>query len=221
MATFNELQLDIADRMNLSSDDALARIFREINTRYRRVTSSLGLDASRRVVRTADATIGERDLTFSSMEHLEAVYIEVNGENKPLKEITHTEMLTEPLVGEPPSKYAVTSITATSVTVTVNCVPTTAFTLVAVGLNVSETLAGVADSPAIPESFHDILIYGVLADEYRKKEKFDLMRESELVYEQRLADLRMFLAKSAFLEITQGKHAAVRRNPFNRLGPSM
>ena len=219
MATFNELQLDIADRMSLSADDALARIFREINTRYRRVTSSLGLDATRRVVRSASATIGNRDVTFGSIEKLEAVYVTVSGKDKPLEQVTNTEMLTEALVGEPPTKFAVKSVASTSVTVTLNCEPTTDFDLNATGLNVSETLAGVADSPAIPESFHDILIYGVLADEYRKKEKFDLMRESEQVYEQRLSDLRMFMAKSAFLDVTQGKHSP--RNTWRyRVGPT-
>jgi hypothetical protein len=47
----------------------------------------------------------------------------------------------------------------------------------------------------------------VLADEYRRKEKSDYVKEQEELFEKRLSDLRMFIAKSAYLQNYRGKHA--------------
>jgi hypothetical protein len=48
-------------------------------------------------------------------------------------------------------------------------IPQAAFTLQADGYERADTLTG-SQEPAFRESFHDILIEGVLADEYRKLE---------------------------------------------------
>lgn len=107
---------------------------------------------------------------------------------------------------EPPTKFSIFSVTQTGVTIMLDCNPTTTFTLYAQGVADTTSLSN-NDSPAFPESFHDVLIHGVMADEYRKMEKREYSRESEMEFERRLSDLRMFLAKSAYLEIYAGKTA--------------
>lgn len=203
--TLNEMTQHIADAMNLSSPEALARIARNINVRYKRVTSAVGLVTTRREEASMLVTIGNRDVTFTGIEKVDVVFRKVGTKAYPLTEITDDEMLVEPLRDEPPTKFSVFSIAPRAVTVRLNCVPTTAFTLYTHGLADVSTLSN-NDSPAFSESFHDILIQGVLADEYRKKEKPNEARECEHYYEQRLSDLKMHIAKSAYLELYAGKH---------------
>jgi len=204
--TLNEMTLHIADALNLSSAEAKARIARNINTRYKRVTSAIGLAPSRREEVSKVATIGNRYITFSGVEKLESVYRKVGTKHIMLDEITHDEMLELSVRTEPPTKYAVFSITQTGITLMIDCSPTTAFTLYAASVADTTSLSN-NDSPAFPESFHDVLIHGVMADEYKKMEKLDYARDCEQDYERRLSDLRMFLAKSAYLEIYAGKRA--------------
>lgn len=203
--TLNEMTQHIADAMNLSSPDSVARIARTINVRYKRVTSAIGLVTSRREEISQTATIGSRYITFSGAEKLDAIYRKVGTKNILLDEITHDEMLDTSPRDEPPTKFSVFSVAPRSVTIMVDCTPTTQFTLYAAVLADLTTLSN-NDSPAFPESFHDILIHGVMADEYRKKEKPQEARESEMYFEQRLSDLKMFLAKSAYMDVYPGKH---------------
>lgn len=204
MATLHELTLEVMDRLNLSSPEAAARIVRELNTRYKRVTSSIGLVTSRRAPITQAATIGNRDVTFSAIEKIDNVYRKVGTKNILLDEITFEEMIDADIVTDPPTKYCIVNVLPTSVKIRLNSVPATGFNLYADGLASALNLAG-DDSPAFPESYHDILVYGAMADEYKKMEKFDLAKDSEADFENRLSDLRMFIAKSAFLDIYQGK----------------
>lgn len=222
MPSFNELLLDVSSRLNLTSDEARARVFREINMRHRRATSSVGLAPTRRGTRSVNATIDNRNVIFG-LEKIEAVMYPRNPgavDNQPdvLDEITRDEMITEPIKGEPPTKYAIDTTGPISTTIIINAIPQTTFELQAIGLTTAETLAGVADSPDFPESYHDILVWGALADEYRKMDKHGPAREMEFEYKRRLSELRMFIAKSAYLEIYQNKLNEDRRHhPLNRL----
>lgn len=201
--TFAEIVQDVMDRLNLTSEEAAERITREVGQAYRRVTSSIGLITSRRTRVTATTTSGSRDLTFSGIEKVEVVGRTVAGTDRLLQELTYDEMLVEPLVSGAPTKYAVKTTTASSVTVTLN---STAGGILLFAEAVAKTDRVAPDAePAFPESFHDVLIYAVLADEFRKMEETTLLREALAQYEARLSDLRMFLAKSAYLEIAQGK----------------
>lgn len=195
----------IAEAMNLSNPESIARIARNINVRYKRVTSAIGLITTRREEVSQTATIGSRFMTFNGLEKLDVVFRKVGTKNYTLEEITNDEMLEANLRDEPPLKFSVFSVAPQSVTIKLDCIPTTAFTLFAHGLADTSTLSN-NDSPAFPESFHDILIHGVMADEYRKKEKPAESRESEVYYEQRLSDLKMFIAKSAYLELYSAKN---------------
>lgn len=203
--TLNEMVSYIADQVNLTNPEAKARISRTVNVRYKRVTSSIGLIPTRREEASKAATIGNRYLTFTGIEKLDVVFRKVGTTNKLLDELTDDEMLKESLVDEPVTKFSIFSLAPNSVTIWMNCTPVTAFTLYAHGLADASTLSG-NDTPAFPESFHDILIHGALADEYRRKENKELSKDSELEYERRLSDLRMFIAKSAYLEIYNNKN---------------
>lgn len=204
--TLNEMVSYIADQVNLTNPEAKARIARTVNVRYKRVTSSIGLIPTRREEASKAATIGDRYITFTNIEKLDVVFRKVGTKNVVLDEITDDEMLKESLVDEPATKYSIFSVAPSSVTLRLNCVPVTEFVLYAHGLADASTLSG-NDSPAFPESFHDILIHGALADEYRRKEHKESAKESEMDFERRLSDLRMFIAKSAYLKIYNSKNA--------------
>lgn len=203
--TADEIIAHALDALNLSSPEATLRIGRTLNVRYKRVTSAIGLITSRRAPLTKVATIGSSDFTFSGVEHLDIVYRKVGTRNYTLKEVTYDEVLAMLPRAEPPRHYAVKTVAAQTITITTDCVPTTAFTLYASGLAILPTLSGIA-SPAFPESYHDVLIHGILADEYRKLEKEPYAQAAERDYENRLSDLKMFLAKSAYLDNYAGKH---------------
>lgn len=204
--TVSELVAHVADEVNQSNPEALARITRQLNKRYKQVTSAIGLMPTRREEVSKTATIGNRFITFSGIEKLEVVYRKVGTANVILEEITNDEMVDTSPRAQPPTKYSIFSITPTTVTLWLDCTPSTTFTLYAQGLADVTTLTG-TNSPAIPESFHDILIYGACADEYRRKEKTELAAEAEKNFERRLSDLKMFLAKSAYLDVHRGKTA--------------
>lgn len=203
--TYGEIVKDVMDRLGLSSNDSAERITRTLQLRYKRVTSSIGLVTSRRTRVSEAATIGNRDMTFDGIEKIDAVIRVVGNKTYTLTELTNDEMLVAPVRDEPPQNFCVRTQTPTTVTVRLDCVPSTGFTLYAEGLASISRLAPDAE-PAFAESFHDILIYGVMADEYRRKEMFDFMQDAEQNYESRLSDLKMFIAKSAYMENYQGKY---------------
>lgn len=202
--TFDEIVAEVMDRLNLTSDSATTRVGREVNDRYRRLTSSIGLETSRKIVADGIATIGSRYITFSGIEKLFNVIDRSSGKDILLDEMTVDEMHAAPLVTQPPHNYAINRMGATSVEIYVDCVPTTGFTLYGDAMGNVVNMQDV-DEPEIPESFHDILVFGAMADEYRKMEKVQLMSDAESNYERRLSDLRMWIAKSGYLDIYQSK----------------
>lgn len=210
---FEELIQETMERLNLSSDEARSRIGREINSRYRRATSSIGMETSRRTTVTKTATIGNRTMTFSGIEKIIAVIDKSGGSGHDvvLSQVTFDEMHNLPLKKQPPRHYAVTNTHAQTVDIYMDCTPTTAFTLYADGHISLTTLAG-GTAPDFPESFHDILIFGAMADEYRKMEKLQFARDCEADYERRLSDLRMWIAKSAYTTLYAGKNKDTTRS---------
>lgn len=204
--TMNELVEVISEDLSTPSQDAKTRIGHQLNTRYKQITSSIGLSPTRREQLTAVATIGNRNITFTGAEKLDYVFRKVGTKNINLTPITIEEMNELVPRKDPPTKFAVFSTAPQTVTITLDSTPATGFTLYAHVLGDATTLTN-NDQPAFPESFHDILIHGVMADEYRRKEKFNLYKEAEIRFQQRLSDLRMFLAKSAYLDIYRNKNA--------------
>lgn len=202
---FDEIVTEVCDQLNLTSDEAKSRIGRRINSRYRRITSSIGLEVSRRVPVSQAVTPGNRYVTFNGVEKILAVIDKSSGKDITLDQVTIDEMHDLPVKADPPRHFAVTTMTANSVTVWLDASPAKAYTLYADGEVTVTTLSG-SQAPAFPESFHDILVFGVVADEYRKMEKPSLARDAETDYEKRLSDLRMWIAKSAYLDNYQSKN---------------
>lgn len=209
---FEELIAETCERLNLTSETAKSRVARELNNRYKRLTSSIGLITSRYATVTGTAEIGNRTMTVNGVEKVNTVVDPTDPDfDVTLTHITTDEMHITPLRSEPPRNYAITRVGSNTVDLLLDCVPVTAFTLSINGVENVSTLSG-SDTPSFPESFHDILVWGAMADEYRKMEKLQLMGDAELNYERRLSDLRMFIAKDAYLDIYQGRK--VRRSPW-------
>jgi hypothetical protein len=122
----------------------------------------------------ADTSIGIQTVTFTGVEKVLSVRAVASGSNRILEHVTPATLLScPPQAGDAPSACAVTRMDAGSVVITLDVIPQAAFTLQADGYERADTLTG-SQEPAFPESFHDILIEGVLADEYRKLEKATL-----------------------------------------------
>ena len=103
----------------------------------------------------------------------------------------------------PTNPVSVTGGTGSGCTLTVTWAAP--FTLYADALSTVTTLSG-SQKPDFPESFHDILIYGAMADEYFKMEKPQMAQMFDQKFEQRLSDLRGFIAKTAYLDQYQGRY---------------
>jgi hypothetical protein len=213
--TFTELVTAVADRLNLTSTEATTRIGREINDRYRRVTSSIGLTLTRRAEVTAATVIGDPAVTFTC-EKILAVFDVTTGNRRVLAERTFDEWRNAntwaPTSGQPLT-FAISEMNASTVKIVLDPVPSSVFTLRADAIENASTLSGV-QVPDFAADFHDVLMHGALADELYKMEKADLARQSEADYQARLSDLRMFIAKSAYLEINQGGRAGLDRGAY-------
>lgn len=259
-----------------------------MNSSYREIVSSLGLETSTRNIATASTTIGDRSLTFTNVLKVLSVFdnlaqsvtsltsvgttatvtkaghgyssgatVVISGASpaayngnyiitvtststftytfaggsspatgtitvglqetqQVLRQITFNEMRLSPLSTQPPQFYAVSRMGANSVTIYLNCVPTTVFILSADVEEKTTTLSG-TDEPVFDENFHDILIHAVKEIELLKMEKQALADSAHADYERRMADLRFFIAKSAYLDIYPGKRN-IRGYLRNRIG---
>ena len=192
--TFAELQTQVKDHLGLTSTEATTRIGKSINRHYRRITSSLGMDATRFVSRSGSTSIGSQNVTFTSIEKIDRIRdITTATAIRVLDEVSVNTIRTrQPNTGEP-LEWSAESYTTTSVKVMLDTQPTSAYTLEADGwTSLSDLTSG--DSPAFAESFHDILSWFVISEELLKKEKTGLAKEYQQRAEQLLSDLRFHLA---------------------------
>lgn len=204
--TFTDIVNSIASRLNLTEAASLARIGLSVNERYRRLASSVGLQTTARGTVQQTVTVGNVLVTFSGCEKLFSVYRSLYPSD-PLDEVSVDELRNRVTKTGLPSQYAIYQMGATSVTVQLDATPTSpAYVLAAdAELNLS-TLSG-TQVPNFAESFHDILIYGGMATELEKMEKYEMAQKQNVAYEGRLAELRYFIAKSAYLNRYQNKNA--------------
>lgn len=206
---------EVGNRLNLTSQDSKVRIGQRINDRYRRVTSSIGLITSRRIMVDLELnSTTNTELPEITIENLEKVLrVTTTGDGQTirvLREAFYDDLTRIPTANGKPKAYAIKRMGARQVIIVVDSfTPEEDFTLHVEGYDVTDVLADDAE-PYIPSDFHDILVEGAMSDEYKKLEKTDLSRDSELRYTQRLSDLRMFIAKSAYLDIVQGKNKPSR-----------
>lgn len=202
--TFNDIVTEIKERLNLTSATATTRVGRLVNICYKRVTSSIGLRTSRFGTVSANMSIGSADVTFAGVEKVERVWVTSGGSISRLREVTpETLRNTDTVSGTTPRQFAVINQTSDTVTIRLDIQAEAANAIYADAHVVASTLSG-TDEPAFPESFHDVLVEGVLADELRKINQPQLARISQQLYKERLSDLQHWMGKSAFLTIMQG-----------------
>ena len=204
--TFAEIQTEILDRLNYTSSTASTRVGRLINKIYKQVGTEIGLDFARRAAASRVVTVGNASVTFTGVEHIERVWYEdSSGNPHMLDSVLIGELRNEAAVSsDKPTIWALYSTASNTVTIRLDAKPETAYTLNCDGITEVADLSG-SNEPAFSESYHDIIIEGVLREEYTKLEKPSLADRAEAAYEKRLSGLRMFQAKNGYLDIYQGK----------------
>ncbi len=199
--TLDEMVTQVAQRLNLTSTAALARIAKDIQECYGTVLGAVGMPTSSRGVVHSDTEASNQYLTFYSVQKLLSVF-KVAGQ--PLWEKSFDEMrLLTPGSGSP-NGYAISTIADNSVTIFFDNVPSAIETVYADALLDLSALQG-GDSPAFPNLYHDMLVHGAMEIELNKMEKPDLADREGAKFQGMLGDLRYFIAKSAYLSRWQGK----------------
>lgn len=215
--TFDDMVDSVRDQLNLRSSESTTRIGRSINARYKQVTSAIGLRTSRQQINVSGNTsIGSHNVEFDGLVKVDRVIDDRTGSIRVLREVP-LDALRErnPRLDDHPVEYAIELMANDSVTIRLDSLAQSVFALKADGLGEAGTLSA-AMQPQFDEDFHDILIYGALADEYRKSEKLQLYRDMETMFEKRLSDLRMFIAKSTYLDIRQNEAPSRLNSPLVR-----
>ncbi len=213
--TFDEIVTEITAHLNLNSTEAIARVGREVNWFYRSVTTSCNLDTARRKTIPSDTVSGTHEVTFYNCEKIEALYDTSISNPRLLIEATYDElrMFRPQIVGGNPWRYAIKSTEDNNVTVYLDREMSDVRTLEADVWRRVDTLQD-NESPSFPESFDDVLIHAVVAQELRKMQKGPEAKDAEDRYQKRLSELRQFLAKSAYLRVQQNQRGS--RGPFRR-----
>jgi hypothetical protein len=206
--TFTEIVTEVLDRLNLTSAASTARIGRAVNRIYREVGTAIGMSFMRHTNTTKTVSIGNPEVTFTATEKVLQVWT-VDGDDNPtiLEEVLLAELRERVAPSsDEPRRWALARTASNTVTIRLDAAPATAYSLYADVIAEVSDLSG-SNEPSFSESFHDILVEGVLKDEYLKLEKPQLAKLAETTYQRRLSDLRMFVAKSNYQLIRQGEHA--------------
>lgn len=203
--TFTELVTDVTDELNLTSTNATTRVGRNVNKGYREIASSLGLQPVERREVTASTVTDSAYITFGPrVMKLERVWNPAFTPWQMLGESTVDEIRSSFQGTDPAQRYAVYNITSDTVTLLLDAVASSVYTLNADAMVNLLTLSGNM-APAFPEDFHDVLTYRPKAFELRKLEKYDEAQVQEAMYEKRLGELRFYIAKSGWLQLYQNK----------------
>lgn len=203
--TFQDIVNDVVDRVGTANALEFTRIGRYVNLRHKELVSSIGLETSVRTVVTANTIIGNNQLVFAA-EKLFAVYDATVDPPNVLNELTLDEIRNGAAFSGIAQNYAIYLMGASTVTIYLDATPTTIYPLTAdAEANVATMSA--TDVPSFPADYHDLLVYGALASELEKRAQYDLAQVQENRYLKRCGDLRMFIAKSGYLSIYQGKTA--------------
>lgn len=201
--TFADIQTEVSDRLNLTSAKALARIGRSINERYRWLASSIGMQTVTQTTVSANTVIGSQLVTFNA-EKLFSVYNPAYTPPIVLDIISPDELRNEFTSTDPPTQCAILNMGASTVTIKINTVAATVYALGADAEVNIQTLSGTM-VPAFAEDYHSLLVYGAMATELDHLEKYDMAKVQEARFTTRMSELRLFIAKSAYLNIYQGK----------------
>ena len=212
--TFDDIVTRILDKLNLTSDEARERVGERVNEVYKNVTTSIGMIESRRVETTgtydptgaSGATLPE--ITINGIEKLMTVRLQQDG-NRPriLRERPYAFVRNnqfDPSHANTPHVYAIMRSNPQTVTILLDAFSSdTPFTLEYEGYGLAGELNG-SMTPSFPESFHDVLINGVMSEELLKMGDSNLAGIFMKKYEGRLSDLRFFIAKNQWRNDRQG-----------------
>ena len=206
--TFTQIKTKVKDYCNLSSTEADTRVGNAINAAYRRITSMLGLDTTRFATVSVSTVQGTRAVIVPELEKIDRLIDATSASSiRLLTETSIHELRSYQPTSGPPSRWAVQSTDADSVTVLLDDTPDGIYELQADGYRTMADLSG-SDEPIFPESFHDILAWLVIAEELLKKEKDTLAQRYEAKAERLLSDLRFYLADSPTRDVVQGSATA-------------
>ena len=206
--TFSAIVSKVLAKTNETSTTATTRVGTYVNDRYREVRAGVGMETSNDGTVTANTVVGTRTLAFLC-EKIYAVYDATQvAPAGILGEWTLNQMRQSPIGGDPPQHYALYTMDASTVTVMLDTVPATIYTLTA---DAAVTIADMTGTgvPVLPLDFHDILFRGALADELEHLEKYDMATYQEAKFEKRLSELRYFIATSNYKDLYQGETGGV------------
>lgn len=127
----------------------------------------------------------------------------LSNPNRILDERTFDQLRDQLIGAEPPQQYAISTVTDSSVTIFLDCFPTSAFVLTADAFSTTSDLAG-SDRPLIIENFQNMLIYAAMEVEYDKLDNPLMARRMGEKFEKRLAEYQYFLSISGRRHMMQG-----------------
>ena len=202
--TFDQIVSRVKSRLNLTSSDATTRIGEEVNDRHRAITASINVETVKRATISQAITIGSPVVTFTNTEKIINIVDRSTTPYRVLAEVTPEFLRNrQPYVNSFAQYYVILNYTASTVVVECDSTFSAALTLFADVWQNLATLSG-AQTPLVPESFHDILVTGALADELFKMGKKQDALAKEAIYNDRLGDLRLFLSMSSYKDVVQG-----------------
>lgn len=208
--SFDQIVQRVMTRMNLSSDDARTRIGDNVNERYVWLCTSMGLQTAVQEEASAFTVIGSNELTFGPSPKKVIKVMDVYNPAIPkpnaLTEVSLDQLRVSILTTDPAQMYTVWRMGADRVTIKINVTAGSVYELDADVIVDKAELSG-ADVPTFSSGYHNLLYYGAMATEYDKMENDEKAAEFEAKFEQRCSELRLFIAKSMFKDIYQGKTA--------------
>jgi hypothetical protein len=206
--TFDQIVDTVAKRLNLTSDTAYTRIGVSVNERYGWLCTSMGLQTAVQEVATAMTEVGSNLVTFGpspiKVQKVDSVFNPAYPKPNTLTELTLGMLRNLIFTTQPAQHYAVYRMGSDRVTIMLDSTTTSAYQLNADVIADKAQLNG-SDVPTFANAYHDVLIYGAMATELDKMEKPDLAQVQENRFDQRLSELRLFIAKSAYKDIYQGR----------------
>lgn len=217
--TFDQIVSSIQGDLNLTSTTSSARIGGWVNRCYKRLASDFGIRTiEEQLGVTANTVVGNRNMLWDAtrttpvvgVEKILSLYDTTVTPYRPIIEVSVDELRNSIISTDPVQRYAVLSMGAAGVTIFLDCIPATIYTLTADVLANLSTLSG-AMVPALTEDFHDLFLYYGKWMEMLKKENFPAAKEYENQFQGtngqggRLAEYRHYLALSAHKKFYSGK----------------
>lgn len=209
---------DICGRMNLVSDDAIARVGQELNDHYRRVTATVGLEPLRYVTRTAQTQLTSDTVTFTGIEKIDRVFErDADGVIHTLKPVPVAQLRQSRELQGNRYCYCILHQVADSITIQLPGLALAITDLYADGWSTLADMTG-SDKPAIPESFHNIIVNNTLGDECLRKEKTELADRFYAMADTGLKELRFHIADAPPIDWRQGDHVIGNEGGGNQGG---